>query len=202
MSIAGFAGAGLARQKDGEGAGGLVCGWLPGLRGGTRGQTLQGGDYGTKIVKGIEAVGSAAEFAWGLRAAQKEETEDCGLIAAEIEDGADAVLVFGYAAVADGGDQGLIFKGMEGLANLFLGEIEDGVAAGALIAGVDQGVERERIVLRRGDLFLDKRAQNAKLDGMKLHRYKVPQTRLRWGERVRLDMTLKLHGKDWGLEME
>ena len=61
---------------------------------------------------------------------------------------------------------------MEGLANLFFGEIEDGVAAGALVARVKQSVEGERVVLWRGDLFFDERAQDSELMGREMHRYK------------------------------
>ena len=125
-----------------------------------------------EIVEGVEAVGAAAEFARGLGAAEHEEAENCGLVAAEVEDGADAVLVLGNASVADGSDEGEIFKGVEGLADLVFGEVQDGVAAGALVACVDQGVERERVVFGRGDLFFDERAEDAELDGVEMHVYK------------------------------
>ena len=75
------------------------------------------------------------------------------------------MLVLGDAGVADRGDEGEIFEGVEGLADLFFGEIEDRVAAGALVARVDQRVEREGIVFGRGDLFFDEGAEDAELDG-------------------------------------
>ena len=62
---------------------------------------------------------------------------------------------------------------MEGLTNLFFSEIEHWVAAGALVAGAKQGVEGERVVFWRGDLFLDERAEDPELGGIKVHRYKV-----------------------------
>jgi hypothetical protein len=62
---------------------------------------------------------------------------------------------------------------MDGLANLFLGQIEHRVATGALVARIKQSVQGERIVLRRSDLFFDERAQNPELMGRKMHRYKV-----------------------------
>jgi hypothetical protein len=61
---------------------------------------------------------------------------------------------------------------MKGLADLLFGEIEDGVAAGALVARVKQGVEGEGVVLWRGDLFFDERAEDAELMGREMHRYK------------------------------
>jgi hypothetical protein len=168
MSVTGFAGAGLAREDGGERAG-FVAGCVGG---GTGREAFEGGLDGGKVVEGIEAVGAAAEFAGSLRTAKHEKAEDGGLVAAEVKDGADAVLVLGDAGVADRGDEGEIFEGVEGLADLLFGEIEDGVAAGALVARVDQGVEGERIVLGRGDLFFDEGAEDAELDGIEVHVYK------------------------------
>jgi hypothetical protein len=166
MGVAGFAGAGLAGQDGGEGAGGGGVG-VGGIGfAGAGGEAIEGGDDGGEIVKGEHAVGAGAELAGGLGTAQEEEAEESGLVAAEVEDGADAVLVLGDPGVADGGDEGEVFEGVEGLADVFFGEVEDRVAAGALVAGGDQGVQRERVVLRRGDLFFDERAEHAELDGV------------------------------------
>ena len=60
---------------------------------------------------------------------------------------------------------------MESLTNLLFGKIQDGVAAGALVAGVDESVEREGIVLGGGDLFFDEGAEDAELDWVELHIY-------------------------------
>jgi hypothetical protein len=125
MGVSGFAGAGLAGQDSGERAG--FAGGFVGCR--AIAQTFQCGLDGGEIVEGVEAVGATAEFAWCLRAAEQEEAEDGGLVAPQVEDGADAVLVLGDAGVADEGDESEVFEGVEGLANLFFGEIEDGVAA-------------------------------------------------------------------------
>jgi hypothetical protein len=168
MGIAGLARARLAREDGGKGAG-LIAGFVSGR---ASGQALEGGLDGGEVVEGVETVGAAAEFTGGLGAAEHEEAEDGGLVAAKIEDGADPMLVLWDAGIADRSDEGEIFKGMEGLANLFFGEIKDGVAAGALVARVKQSVEGERVVLWRGDLFFDERAQDSKLMGREMHRYK------------------------------
>jgi ornithine cyclodeaminase/alanine dehydrogenase-like protein (mu-crystallin family) len=177
MGIAGFAGAGLAGEDGGEGASGrAACLGAAGFFGGaTGGEALKRGLDGGQIVEGVEAVGAAAEFSRSLGAAKHEEAEDGGLVTAEVENGADSMLVFGDAGVADSGDQGEIFKGVEGLANLLLGKIEDGIATGALVARVDQGVEREWIVLRRGYLFFDEGAEDTELVSRELHDFRVPQ---------------------------
>ena len=180
VGVAVFAGAGLAGQQDGEraGGGGVVGGGAGGILrgGGAGGQAVEGGEDGVDAVEGVEAVGTAAELAGGLRAAEDEEAEEGDLVAAEVEDGAEAVLVLGNAGVADRGDDVEVFEGVEGLANLVLGEIEDGIAAGALVAGADKRVERERIVLGGGDLLLDERAEDAELDGIegRKHVSRVP----------------------------
>jgi hypothetical protein len=133
MGIAGLAGARLAREDDSKGAASLIAGFVSGR---ASGQALEGGLDGGEIVEGVEAVAAAAEFTGGLGAAEHEEAEDGSLVAAKIQDGADPMLVLGDAGVADGSDEGEVFEGMKGLANLFFGQIEDGIAAGALVTCV------------------------------------------------------------------
>ena len=139
MGIAGFAGAGLAGQDDGEGAGGLAAavGFIESASGGAGGQALKCGLDGAEVVEGVEPVGAAAKLARSLGASEHEKAEDGGFVAAKIEDGANAVLVFGDAGVADGSGEGEIFKRVESLADLVFGEVKDGIAAGALVARVD-----------------------------------------------------------------
>jgi hypothetical protein len=171
MGIAGLARAWLSRKDGGKGAG-LIAGFIAN---GAGGQALEGGLNGAEIVEGVETVGAAAEFAGGLRAAEHKEAKDGGLVAAKVEDGADSMLIFGNSGIADRGDESEVFKRMEGLTNLFFSEIEHGIAAGALVAGVKQGVEGEGVVLWRGDLFLDERAEDAELMGREMHGLRVPQ---------------------------
>jgi hypothetical protein len=169
MGIAGLARARLAREDGCKGASGLIAGFVAGAGS----QALESGLDGGEVVERIEAVGATAKFAGGLRATEHEKAEDGGLVAAKIEHGANPMLVLGNAGVADRSDKSEVFKRMESLADLFFGEIEDGIPAGALVARVKQGVEGEGIVLWRGDLFLDERAKDAELVGRKLHGYKV-----------------------------
>jgi hypothetical protein len=170
MGIPGLARSGLAGKDCGERAGARIACFVSN---GAGGQALEGGLDGCEVVEAVETVGAAAEFARGLGAAEHEKAEDGGLVAAKIEDRADAMLVLGDAGVVNRGDQGEIFKRVDGLPDIFFGEIEHGVAAGTLVARVDQSIEGERIVLRRGDLFFYERAQDAKLMGREVHRYKV-----------------------------
>ena len=106
-------------------------------------------------------------------AAKHQEAEDCRLVAAEVEHGAAAVLVLGNAAIAVGCGEAKFFKGVQRLTDLVLGELEDGIAAGALVARVDQRVQGEGIVLRRSDLFFYERTEDSELNWVELHIYKV-----------------------------
>jgi hypothetical protein len=168
MGISSFAGAGLS-GKDGSEWAGFVAGCIAGS---PSCQAFERGLDRGKVVEGVESVGATAEFAGGLRATEEEKAEDSGFVAAEIKDGADAVLVLRDAGVADRRDEGEVFERVEGLADVFFLEVEHGVAAGALVRGVDQGVEGERVVLGGGDFLFDKGAENAELDSVKMHVYK------------------------------
>jgi hypothetical protein len=168
MGVAGLAGAGLTWQHGGERAS-FVAGCIGE---GTSCEALESGLDGGKVVEGVEAVGAAAKFAGGLRAAEHEQTEDGGLVAAEVENRAYTVLVLGNAGVANGSDECEVFKGVKSLANFLFRQIEYGIAAGALVACVDQGVEGERIIFGRGDLFFDEGTENAELDRIEAHIYK------------------------------
>jgi hypothetical protein len=170
MGIAGLARARLTGEDGGKGAGGLIAGFVID---GAGGQALESGLNGGEVVEGVETIGAAAEFTGGLRSAEYEEAEDGRLVPTKIENGADSMLVLGDAGIADRGDEGEVFKGMEGLADFFFSEVEHRVSAGALVARVKQRVEGEGVVLWRGDLFFDERAEDAELGGIKVHGYKV-----------------------------
>ena len=58
------------------------------------------------------------------------------------------------------------------MTDLFFGEIEDGIAAGALVACVDESVEGEGVIFGCGDLFFDEGAEDAELMGREMHGYK------------------------------
>ncbi len=107
MGIARLAGAGLA-GKDRDKRGCCVSaghgGRFGGGAGAAVGEALQSGLHGGDIVEAVHAVSAAAEFSGGLRAAEEQEAEEGGFVPAEVEDGADAVLVLGDPGVADGGD--------------------------------------------------------------------------------------------------
>jgi len=166
VRVAGLTGSGLAREDGGKrpsGGRGRFRGRFAGS------EAVECGLDRGEIVEGVEAFGANAEFAWRLGAAKHEEAEDSGLVASQVKDGTNAVLVLRNAGVVEGGDEVLVIKGVKCLADLVFGEIEDGVATGLLITGVDECVQGERVVLRRCDLFFDEGAEDAGLNGVEHH---------------------------------
>jgi hypothetical protein len=113
----------------------------------------------------VQALGASAQFAGSLRAAQQQHADKRRLRAVEVEDLAQPMLVLVDAAVGGtrAASQMQIFQAMQRLAHLLLIEGHHRLAVGALIAGVDERVEREGIVLRRGHFFFNECAQDAGL---------------------------------------
>jgi len=81
------------------------------------------------------------------------------------------MFVLGNSRVTDGVGEGEVLERVECLPNLLFREFEYRVAAGALVARVEQSVKRKRVILGCRNLFFDQRAENAKLDGIELHIY-------------------------------
>ena len=131
MDVAGFFGAGLAREDFGEGRLALH-------------QMVQAGLDGRQIVETMHALGAGAKLAGSLRPAEEQDAEDSDFVAVEIEGLLKTMLILGDAAVrgADGTDQGLAVEGVEGLADGSFVEVHDGIAVRFLVAGVEEGVER------------------------------------------------------------
>ena len=150
MRVAGFFGAGLPREDCREGRV-AVC------------KAIESGDYVVEGFEVVHAVGAAAEFAGSLRSAEQQDTDDGDFAAIEIEDFLQAVFEFCDAAVGAAGGTGHAFflQASESVADCGFVEGHHRVAVVFLIAGVDQGVERERVVVGRGDVFFDQGAEDA-----------------------------------------
>jgi len=153
VRVAGFFGAGLAREKFDE-------------RRLSIHQEIERGVDGVQIVELVEAVGPGAEFAGRLRTAEEEDAYERDLVAMEVEDIGEAVFELGDAAV--GGSrtgEALLRERMESAADGLFVEFHGGLAIGFLIGGVLEGVERERVVVGSGDFFFDEAAEDAGLGG-------------------------------------
>ncbi len=110
----------------------------------------------------MHAFGAAAEFAGRLRAAEKEFADDGGFGAREIENFGEAMFVFGDAAVAAGGaGEHLIAERAESGADRIFVECHERIAIRFLVAGVDERVERKRIVFRSSDFLFDESAEDS-----------------------------------------
>jgi hypothetical protein len=116
-----------------------------------------------EIVETVHAFRAGAEFAGSLRAAEQKSAEQRRFAAIEVEGFLEAMLVFRDAAIEGVGRAGqtVFFEAANGLTRSFIVELHDRIAIRFLIAGIDQGVQRKRVVVGRGDVLLDQRAKDA-----------------------------------------
>lgn len=156
MRITLFFGAGLARQDRDDRRLALH-------------QEAQRGMNGAEILELVEALGARAQFARSLRAAKEENAENRDFMAMEVEDLLETVLVLGHPAVCCRRPrEAMLVEGVKRAANGVFFEVHDRVAIGFLVAGVEEGVDRQRIVFGSGNFFFDERAEDAGLDGCEL----------------------------------
>ncbi len=149
MSVTGFSRTGLARQNARQS-------WL------VHHEPLQDGEDVGDLFKGEDALGAGAQLAGSLGAAQQQDAEDGGLGAGEVERFLDGVFVFWYAGgVAGLPGESSAGKRVQRSAHSVFVERHDRLAVVFLVAGVDECVEREGIVFRRGGFFFHERAEDA-----------------------------------------
>jgi len=129
-------------------------------------QVLQAGLHGAEIVEGMHTLAARAEFAGGLRAAQEQDAEDGNFVAVEVKGFLEAMLVLGDAAVrgADGTDERLTVEGMQRVADGGFLEIHDRFTVRFLVAGIEESVQGERVVLGSVGLLFDEGTENAAFD--------------------------------------
>jgi hypothetical protein len=130
-------------------------------------ELLQAGKNIGDLVEAVEAFGAAAEFAGGLMAAQEEDADERCLGASKVEGFTEPVLILGHAAIGAAGTarEAEILKAVQGQADFFVIEMHYRFAVGELVAGVDECVERLRVVVGSGDFLFDKRPKDAGLRG-------------------------------------
>ena len=127
-----------------------------------RHQLLQRRLHIGQIFKTVHALGASSQFTRGLGTAQHEHAHHGGFAPGKIEGFLHAMLVFWNAAIGAAGSSGqaLLVKGVQGLPYQFVVQVHHRIAIGFLVAGVHQRVERKRIVIGSGDVFLDQRAED------------------------------------------
>ena len=120
-----------------------------------------------EVIEVMHALSAAAEFAGSLRAAQKEFAEDGGLETREVESLLKAVLVFGDAAIHVICTAGKVLFGesAQGVFDRGIVEVHVRIAIRFLVAGVDERVQGERVVVGSGDFLLDEGPEDAGFDG-------------------------------------
>src|SRR5215831_874126 len=157
MCVARFSRAWLARQKRNKRRFALH-------------QPLQSTHHIADLGKGVKALGAAAQLAGSLRAAQEQDANQRRFRPAEIEGLAQPVLEFTYAAVriARASCKSLVFEPMQCLAHLILVEVHHRLAVRALVAGIDQPVHGEGVVVGRGNFLFHEGAEDASFGGGEL----------------------------------
>jgi len=153
VDVAGFFRAGLTRKDCSEGRFALS-------------KAVEGGSDIVGRLEMVHAISAAAKFPGRLWAAQQEHAHDRTFPAVQVKDLGQAVLVLGDAAVSAAGGTGetLFLQCRKGLADHAFVEGHDWIAIVLLVAGVDQGIQGKRIVVRGGDVFFDQRAEDARFD--------------------------------------
>ena len=137
-------------------------------------QEIEGGMDGVQVVERVHALGARSEFAWRLGATEEQDADQGGLVAMEIEDVGEAMLVFCDAAVGGGGaGEALFAEGVEGAADGVFVEIHHRLAIGFLVGGVLEGVEGERVIVGRGDFFFDEAAEDAGFGGREVESHLI-----------------------------
>src|SRR5271166_1830786 len=96
------------------------------------------------------------------------------------------MLEFGDPAIAGRrARQELLVQRAQSRTHSIFVEMHEWVAVGFLIAGVNQRIERQRIIFRRGDLFFDQRAEHP---GFVVRKFEVHDTNIQ-DARMRREIT-------------
>ena len=142
--------AGLLGEELDEG--GIAAG--EGIEGGL--EVLDGGEV-------EKALGAGTQLAAGLGAAQEEDAEDGDVAGVEVEVIEEVVPVFldAVTGAEDDGDEFFLTQGGDACLDGGIVVGSDGVAVGGLVAGGDQSVEGEGVVLGGGALFFEETAEDA-----------------------------------------
>ena len=154
MGVTNFARSRLARKRNHQSGSAL-------------GQTMQDGEDIGGFFEAVQSFSTIAQLAGSLGTTKQQLADNGSFATGEVEHLLQVVLVFGNATVGAARRTGqlLIFKSMEGFAHLLLLKLHHWISIAFLVAGVDQGVERKRIVLGSRNLFFDERTKDARFSG-------------------------------------
>ena len=150
MHPAVLARAGLARNLRDEGALG------------TLGEFVEESFHSWNVGEAMQALTVDAKFAGRLRPAQHQRGEKRRRLLRYVHHALDVVRVTRNASAAPLDDQNHAFQGVDPRLHIRLGCVEDRIAARFLITARNQRVQRERIAVGNGALFLDEDAEHTR----------------------------------------
>ena len=110
----------------------------------------------------MQALTVVAKLACRLRPAQHQYCEERRRLLRHVHDALDVVRVARNAFAPPLNDQNHVFQAVDRRLHVRLGCVEDRIAARSLIAAQNEGVQRERIAVGNGALFLDEDAEDAR----------------------------------------
>ena len=120
-------------------------------------QALERGLHILQRLKAIHPLRAAAKLSRSLRTSQQQNAQDRDLPAVEVEYFLQTMFVFRNPAIgaSGGSSKALFLKRTERVADGTFVQRHHRIAVIFLIAGVDQCIERQRIVVGSGDVFLN-----------------------------------------------
>lgn len=130
----------------------------------------EGGETGLDLLDAGEvedALRAGTNLAGGLRAAQEEDGHHGDVAVIQLEMLGEVVAVFldAVAGAENDGDEFFLAKVIDAVLDGALVVGGDGVAIGGLIAGEDEAIEGEGVILGGGALLLEEAAEDAGFDG-------------------------------------
>ena len=140
---------------------------------------LQAGQDLLDVLNGSEvviALGSEPKLTGGLVAPEHQDGEDSGLLAVDLENVVEGVLVLGGSASggADRSDETFLPQGLDAVEDVRLRVGRHRIAVGLLVGGSRERVDRHRVVVGCRHLLLDETPEQPKGEGVEVHGETIP----------------------------
>jgi hypothetical protein len=146
---------------------------------GTLGEFVEESVHCRNVGEAVQALTIRAKFAGRPRPAQHQHCEECRRLLRNVHHAFDVVRVSrnSFAAPLDG--QNHAFQAVDRRPDVRLVHVEDRISARFLIAARDERIQRERIAVGNGALFLDEDTEHALPEVRGLGAWKLDDRRLR-----------------------
>jgi hypothetical protein len=129
---------------------------------GTLGESIEESFHCRNVGEAMQALTVDAKFASRLRPAQHQHCEERRRLLRYVHHALDVLRIARSASAAPLEDQKHFFQAIDRRLDVRLGCVEDRIAARFLIAARNKRVQRERIAVGNGTLFLDEDAEHAR----------------------------------------